>query len=321
MFKIQPGFAAAHAEARMAHEELDRSRNEVALNVKKLYYGLLSTQQRKRAAELRLQAGEIRLKEASDAAKSGVLLQVSVLEGDATIAEAKHTLGSLEDQIADQTNSFNDLVGLPLETATELIEPAEASDEEIAADPPPADVEAEALANNPELLSAKQAVKQAHAGLRAAWSEYIPDVSFMVEHTYQNGVALLPDNTFALGFHSEWNISEFGKRIGLVRERRAQVAEAKENLHATSNKVRIDVESEIRKINRSETGLQAARRSVRARTEIVRITSDQVVAKTNYESTLKDAQAKLADSKAKLFDAEMERVVAQAELVRTEGRQ
>jgi outer membrane protein TolC len=321
MFKIQAGFTAAQAEARMAREELDRSRNEVSLNVKKLYYGLLSTEQRKRAAELRLQAGEARLKEASDAARSGVLLQVSVLEGDATIAEAKHTLGSLEDQVADQTNSFNDLVGLPIETATDLIEPAEPSEEELAADPAPADLEAEALAHNPELLSANQAVKQAHAGLKAAWAEYIPEVSFVLQHTYQNGAPLLPESTYAFGFNSEWTISEFGKRIGLVRERRAQVAETEESLHATRNKVRIDVESEIRKINRSDTGLQAARRSVTARTEIVRITSDQVVAKTTYESALKDAQARLADSKAQLFDAEMERAIAQAELVRTEGRQ
>ena len=320
MFKIQAGFSAAQAEARMAHEELERARNEVSLNVKKLYYGLLSTQQRKRAAELRLMAGEARLKEASDAAQSGVVLRVSVLEGDATIAEAKHTLGSLEDQIADQTNSFNDLVGLPIETATDLIEPVEPSEDEVAADPSPADLEAAALAHNPELLSAQQAVKQAHAGLHAAWAEYIPDVSFVLQHTYQNGAPLLPENTYAFGFHSEWTISEFGKRIGLVRERRAQVAETQENLHATRNKVRIDVESEIRKINRSDTGLQAARRSVTARTEIVRITNDQVTAKTAYESALKNAQAQLADAKAQLFDAEMQRVVAQAELVRTEGR-
>lgn len=319
MFKIQAGVSAAQAEARMAHDELDRTRNEVSLNVKKLYYGLLSTQQRKRAAELRLMAGEARLKEASDAAQSGVLLKVSVLEGDATIAEAKHTLGSLEDQIADQTNSFNDLIGLPIETATDLIEPAESLDQDAVADPSQADLEATALAHNPELLSAQQAVKQAHAGLKAAWAEYIPDVSFVVQHTYQNGAPLLPENTYAFGFHSEWTISEFGKRIGLVRERRAQVAEAQESLHATRNKVRIDVESGIRKINRSDTGLQAARRSVMARTEIVRITNDQVAAKTNYESALKDAQARLADAKAQLFDAEMQRVVAQAELVRTEG--
>jgi multidrug efflux pump subunit AcrB/outer membrane protein TolC len=321
MFKIDAGFAATQAQARMAHEDLESARNQVSLNVKKLYYGLLSTEQRKLAAELRLQAGEARLKEASDAAKSGVVLQVDVLEGDATIAEAKHELGSLEDQIADQTNAFNDLVGLPIETDTELIEPAEVSEEDMTADPGPADLQAEALAHNPELLSAKNAVQQAHAGLKAAWAEYIPDVSFILQHTYQNGAPLLPENTYAVGFHSEWTISEFGKRIGLVRERRAQVAEAQESLHATQNKVRIEVDSEIRKINRAETGLDAARQSVKARTEIVRITSDQVTAKTNYESSLKGAQAQLADSKAQLFDAEMQRVIAQAELVRTEGRQ
>src|SRR5581483_6310460 len=183
-------------------------------------------------------------------------------------------------------------------------EPPDATEGELAADPPPAELEAEALAHNPELLSSKSAVQQAHAGLKAAWAEYIPDVSFVVQHTYQNGAPLLPENTYAFGFHSEWTLSEFGKRIGLVRERRAQVAEAQENLHATQNKVRIDVDSEVRKINRAETGLQAARQSVKARTEIARITGDQVVAKTNYVSALKDAQARLADSKAHLFDAE-----------------
>ncbi len=57
------------------------------------------------------------------------------------------------------------------------------------------------------------------------------------------------------------------------------------------------------------------------RNELVRITSDQVVAKTTTESVLPDAQAQPADSKAQLFDAEMRRVVAQAELVRRECRQ
>jgi outer membrane protein TolC len=53
----------------------------------------------------------------------------------------------------------------------------------------------------------------------------------------------------------------------------------------------------------------------------VRITGDQVAAKTANESALKSAQAQLADSKAQLFDAERDRVVARAELARTEGRQ
>ena len=175
--------------------------------------------------------------------------------------------------------------------------------------------------HNPELLSAKQELAKAHSGLNAARAEYIPDLSLVLQHTYQNGSPLLPDNSYAVGVHVDWTVTEFGKRIGLVRERKAQVSIAQENLHATENKVRIDVESEVRKVHRSETGLTAARDSVTARTELVRITGDQVAAKTANESVLKNAQAQLAESKAQLFDAERDRVVAQAELVRTEGRQ
>jgi len=51
----------------------------------------------------------------------------------------------------------------------------------------------------------------------------------------------------------------------------------------------------------------------------VRITGNQVEAKTATASVLKDAEAQLAESKAQLFDAEMQRAIAQAELLRTQG--
>ena len=118
----------------------------------------------------------------------------------------------------------------------------------------------------------------------------------------------------------DWTISEFGKRIGLVRERKSQVVEAEQNLQATENRVRMDFESEARKIHRAETNLEAARRTVAARVEIVRITGDEVEARTANLSALKDAQAQLADAKAQLFDAEMRKAIAQAELARTRGQ-
>jgi outer membrane protein TolC len=305
----------------MAHEDLNRTRNEASLDVKRLYYQLLSTQERKHAAELRMQAGEEHMKENEHASESGVSLRVKALESEAQVAEARHTLGSLEDQIADLINSFNDLIGLPLPTNTELIEPAEQSGEEVAAEPPGLVPEAEAMAHNPEFLSAQQALIKAHAGLKAARSEYIPDISIIAQHAYQNGVPFLPQSNGVIGVRMDWTISEFGKRIGLVRERKAQLAQAEESLLSTERKVRMDVQSETRRVHRSETGLEAAREGVAARTELVRITNDQVVAKTANESALKDAQAQLADAKAQLFEAQMQRVVAHAELVRTEGHQ
>jgi multidrug efflux pump subunit AcrB/outer membrane protein TolC len=319
LFKIHFGVSAAHAESQIARHDLDRARNEVALNVKKAYYGLLSAQQRKLAAELRIEAGDERLKEAGNAAESGVVLQVKVLEGQAQIADARHTLGALEDNIADMQDTFNDLIGLPLSTHVELTEPAIPSETTKAYNTTAKSAETQALVHNPELLSAQQTLSKAHAGLNAARAEYIPNVSFFFQHVYQDGVSLLPESSAAVGFRMDWTISEFGKRIGLVHERKAQVAEAKEHLLSVENKIHMDVEKEARKVHRSETGLQAARESVAARTELLRITGNQFEAKTATESALKDARAQLAESKALLFDAEMQHAIAQAELSRTQG--
>ncbi|MGA9243063.1 MAG: TolC family protein, partial [Silvibacterium sp.] len=151
-------------------------------------------------------------------------------------------------------------------------------------------------------------------------AEYIPNISVFGQYVYQNGAPLLPQSSGAAGVRMDWTISEFGKRVGMVRERKSQVVEAEQNLQSTENRVRMDFESEVRKIRRSQTSLEAARRNVATRAEVVRIRGDEVEAKTTNLSTLKEAQAQLADAKAQLFDAEMQRAVAQAELARTAGQ-
>jgi outer membrane protein TolC len=124
-----------------------------------------------------------------------------------------------------------------------------------------------------------------------------------------------------MGLKMSWTLAEFGKRSGQVRERKAQVEEAEENLRHAESRVRVEIEKELRKVRRAETGLEAARESVAARTEMRRITADQVEAKTVNASALKDAEAQLAEAEALLFQAEMERETARAELVRTLGQE
>ncbi len=90
---------------------------------------------------------------------------------------------------------------------------------------------------------------------------------------------------------------------------------------STENQVRIDLEKGLRKLNRTNDELDAARRLVNDRTEFLRIVGDQVHTSTANVSALQDAEAQLADAQAQLFEAEMDRAIAQAELDRTEGRQ
>jgi len=93
-----------------------------------------------------------------------------------------------------------------------------------------------------KIASAHSTLDKANAGLQAARYEFIPDVSVYGEHVYQNGVPLLPESSATFGIRLNWTLSEFGKRTGKVRELQSQVAQARENLGLTQDRVRIDVE-------------------------------------------------------------------------------
>jgi multidrug efflux pump subunit AcrB/outer membrane protein TolC len=314
-YKIHAGVSVAKADAGMAQDDARRAENEVALKMKQLYYGLLSAEKKKLAVELRIAAGEKRLGEARNGVEAGAVLELKVLEGNAQIAEARHGLGSLEDAIQDMQVEFNDLAGLPLETEVELVAPQPET-----TDLTPADLEAEALKRNPEVASARQLLAKAKAGLSAAHAEYIPEIGAFAQFVHQDGVPLLTENNGLLGLKMSWTLAEFGKRSGQVHERKAQVAEAEENLRHAENRVRVEIEKETRKVRRAETGLEAARESVEAREEMRRITANQLEAKTVNASALKEAEGQLAEAQAGLFQAEMERAIARAELERTVGQ-
>jgi outer membrane protein TolC len=315
VFKIHAGVAVAKADAGIAHDDARRAEDEVSLKMKQLYYGLLSAEQRKQAAELRIAAGEERLGEARNGVQAGAVLELKVLEVQAQLAQARHALGSLEDTIADMKVSFNDLAGLPLDTDVELVAPASETNNATASD-----LETEALAHNPEVAAAEQTVKKARAGLSAAHAEYIPEIGAFAQYVHQDGVPLLTENNGLAGFKMNWTLIDFGKRSGTVHERQAQLQEARENLHQVENRVRVELEMEVRKVRRADTGLEAARENVTARTEISRITANQVEANTVNPSALKEANAQLAEAQAELFQAEMEQSAARAELERTIGR-
>jgi outer membrane protein TolC len=314
-FKIHAGVEVAQADAGVAQDDARRAENEVALKMKQLYYGLLTAERQKQAAELRIEAGDERLSEARNGVEAGAVLELKVLEGEAQIAEARHGLGSLEDAISDMKVEFNNMTDLPLDCEVELVAP-----EPETSDATAGDLETEALSHNPEVAAAKETLKKARAGLSAAHAQYIPEIGAFAQYVHQDGVPLLTENNGLLGLKMDWTLLEFGKRSGQVHERQAQVAEAEENLRQVENRVRVDIEKEVRKVRRAETGLEAARESVAARAEMRRITANQVEASTANPSALKEAEGQLAEAEAGLFQAEMERSTARAELERTVGR-
>ena len=85
------------------------------------------------------------------------------------------------------------------------------------------------------------------------------------------------------------------------------------------NRVRIDVEKAVRKLNRAETGVLSAKELVTATTEARRVSSNQVEAGTANRSVFLESEASMLSAQADLLRAEYDRSVAAADLARLTG--
>jgi len=315
-FKTRAGVDLSRATAAEARSDLRRTENDVAYKVKELYYAILATERRRDAFNAEIRAAQLRDSETRNAVVTGVALEVKAAETNAQIAQAMHASGQLDDAVKNMREELADLCGLAVDTELELAFPVVTgltlvsdTDEKVTA----------AFDHNPEIEAAQHQIEKARAALRAARAEYIPDISAVASHAYQNGAPFLSRNNGVVGLHMTWTVFEFGKRRGQVMERSAELAQAEENLARLKNRVRIDVEKAVRKLNRAETGVESARRLVTATTEVRRVSGDQAEIGTANRSVFLESEASMLTAQADLLRAEYDRSVAAAELARLTG--
>jgi len=314
-FKTRAGVDVSRADAAGARSDMRRAENEVAFKVREVYYSILATERRRNAVDAQIRAAELRITETRNAVETGVALEVKAAEVRAQIAQARHVLGQLQDAVADMKLELADLCGIPVDTELELTRPDRAQD-------PSPDTEAAfglAITHNPEIDAAAHQLEKARAALRAARAEYIPEISAFAQHIYQDGAPFLSRNNGVVGLHMTWTVFEFGKRRGQVSEREAEVAQAEEDFAHLKNRVRIDVEKALRKLNRAETEIASARELLTTDTEARRVTSDQVEAGTANRSAFLESEASVFSAQADVLRAEYDRSVAAADLARLTG--
>jgi outer membrane protein TolC len=327
-FRTHAEVNVARADAAGARADARRTADEIAFKVKELFYATLTTERRRDAMDAQIRAVELRTVETRNAVDTGVVLEMKAVEVRAQIAQTQHARRQLQDAVADMKLELADLTGLPLDTDFDLAAPdASVSDAEpvsdtaSASDPPPTvtGTVQVALAHNPEIEAAGHQIEKARAGVSAARAEYIPEVGAFVQYIHENGAPFVSPNTGVVGLNLKWTVFEFGKRRGQVSERRAEVAQAEENLAQVRRRVQVDVEKEVRKLNRAETALDSARHVLASATEARRVTSDRVEAGTANQSALLDAEAAISGAQADVLRAEYDRSVAAADLARLAG--
>jgi len=317
LLKIKRTNDMAQAEVKASREKAQLTGNDVALAVHQVYYKILIAQAHRSATEARIKASENLQSERVEQVKFGSTLEQDLVDSRAQFLQAKQELLTTDLQLSDLNLKLNDLIGLPLSTALDL-DPA-------VAEVQPTCVREEcvraATASHPEILAARAEVEKAQAAARLAKTDiWVPDVEAFARYSYANNVPFLARNFGTFGIHFGFDVFDSGRKKATLREREAQLSQAKENLAKLTDEVELTVQTAYNKLDRTQQMLKVSEEVVALRTESNRVMQQRMLQGAALNSQAANATAQQYDAKALLLQSQLDFLQANDELLNAIGR-
>jgi outer membrane protein TolC len=253
LLKVRQGVKIAQADAGIAQAQWQKGVRELLSGVEQLYWGLLAAR--------RIQAG----------AREGVrgaeqLAALGTVEVRIALVEARQGLQAVDKQIADVQEQLNALLGLPLCTTLDLVEPPLPTLPYRCAD----EVVGLAIASSPDVREAQQTICKAQAALCAGKLDYVPSIAVVGGYVNQTAQSYVQQDIGYIGVVGTWTLVDWGKRRNVVRERRDLVAMATLKWQQTQDDVRQKTVKAFRDVTDAQVALQTAEEMATLRKEAVK---------------------------------------------------
>src|SRR5215813_2538175 len=316
LWKIKSANDVAAAELSETRSKARQTENEVALRVHQLYYRILVVQSHKDAATAKIQADEALQAERVQQVKFGSTLEEEAIEDRAQSLEAKQDLLTTELHLTDLTMQLNDAIGLPLNTPLTL-DPAV---KQVANTCELEQCLRVALESHPEIAEAKAKVEKASSAGRLAKREYIPNVEVFARYSYQDQVPFLVHNFGTFGVHLGYDLFDGGRRNAAIAERKAQLAQAEENLARMKEEVELRVHTAYNKLERTRQMMKVSEELLTLRTESHRISAQQLKEGSALRSQTGLAAARELEAKTLFLQSQLEYIQANDEMTEAMGQ-
>jgi outer membrane protein TolC len=248
--------------------------------------------------------------------KYGSTLETDLIESRAQSLQAKQELLTTELQLSDLRMQFNEAIGFPLQ-------------KDVALDPtvpsPPDSCPREeciklALESHPEIAEARAVVEKASAAVRLAKRDYVPDVEALARYSYANNVPFLARNFGTFGVHFSYDLFDAGKKSATLRERGAQLAQAKENLARISDEVELRVQTAYNKLQRTQKMIAVSEELLAVRREARRVSAQQTEHGASLRSQAATVVAQEFEAQTLLLQSQLDYVQAADEMNQAIGR-
>jgi outer membrane protein len=316
LFRIRAANDVARADENAARGKARSVEDNTTLRVHQIYYQILIADVRRAAVLAKIQATEDLQSERVQQVRYGAALDADLIESRAQSLQAKQNLLTTELQLSDLHMQLNDLVGLPLTTSVVLDPNVPMSPERYDRD---ASVTA-ALDSHPDIAEARAQVEKAASAVRLARYEFIPDVEAFGRYSFQNNVPFLAGHFATVGIRATYDLFDGGKRRSVIREREAQLQQAKENLARISDDVELRVQTAYNKLERTRQMIVVSQELVTLRRESHRITTEQLTRGTVLRSQAGESSFQELEARAALLQSQLDYLQATDEMNNAIGR-
>jgi len=317
LLKIRSVNDIAKAELNASRNTAQQTENDVALKVHQVYYKILIAEVHRRATEARIKASEDLQSERVEQVKFGSTLEEELIDSRAQLLQAKQELLTTDLQLSDLKLQLNDAMGLPLTTPLDLDPNAEQFQQEC-------DREScvkLALAAHPEITAAQHEIEKAQAAVHLAKVDIgVPDVDAFARYSYQNNVPFLAHNFGTFGVQFSYDLFDSGRKRAVLREREAQLKQAKENLARMTDEVELAVQTAYNKLERTQQMLKVSQELLALRTESRRVRQQELERGAALSSQADLAAAQEYDAKTLMLQSQLDYTQAHDEITHAMGR-
>lgn len=302
LLKVKEKNDIAAADLNATRDEAEQVRNQIALKVRHLYYGLLVAQLRRSAVEAGSRASDDAQKERAEQVKFGSALDSELLESRAQALQSKQDLLTADLQISDLTTQLNDAIGLPLGTQLDLDSAVPPVQEACALE----ECKKLAVDSHPDVKAAREQVSAAAASVRFAKWDFLPETEVFARYSYQNNVPFLVHNFGTVGFLMKYDIFDGGRKRAALAQQKSQLDEATENLARVKDEIELGVQVAYNKLERTREMVKVAQELLGLREESHRVAASQLDQGSILQSQADSAAARELEARAGLLQAQLE---------------
>ena len=327
----QPIFKGLHlvTEYRVAGLELDitrfqleQTRQDIILQAKEAYFGVLQAERLLRVAEdavMRLATHE---KVARSFYEVGMTPKNDLLEAEVALANAKQELVMAENKLWVAYAEFNTLLRRPIDapviledilTYRHVTQSCESAWEA-------------AKQNRTELKMADLQVTIAERNVQLARKDYMPEINLRGNYSnlgdtpnLQGGENVIQPDSWNVMLSATWTFWEWGKTRHGVREKLSILAQAKEKRKQAEDDIRLEVQKAYLKLRESEKNIFTVQKTIEQAQENLRMNEERYKAQVATSTDVLDARTLLSKTETYYYNALSDYNIARGQLDRAMG--